>query len=197
MQQKFSLNKTRFLSLCSIFTLGMLLIKAGNAQEVIRYNTVEDDDEEEPYSIEEDSTFNPPRFPNGENAFFEYIETELGRPEWRYLYNPVGDIVVIRFEVGVEGHIIKPKVLRTTNMDLQAPMTRLLKNMPKWEPEIRNNQPVKSQVEYSLLVRSIDEFPYVEVTKEMTSGAPDPSTRYLKTFMVVGAVLILLGLLII
>lgn len=165
-------------------------------QEVIRFES-EEQAAAASYrdSIQVDSTARPPSYPGGEDAFFLSIEQFLSSPEWRGIVNPIRDEVTFEFIVNKEGTVENFKIKRTTNIELNRPLKLAIEGM-KWEPRIREGNAVETRISYAISLRSIYEFPYLLIEKIDAPQTADPSTKQVKIFIVVGALLIMAALLI-
>jgi hypothetical protein len=163
------------------------------SQEIIRYNEPEPDTTE----IETDTNSFPPKFRGGENDFFAYLETYLGQREWINKISMGGERISFEFIVEEDGQTSNIKVHNSSNLELNIPIKNAIMGMEKWEPRKKRGKKVATRVYYSLMIRTVDTYPYVEITKDDYNIKPDPSTKALKAFMAIGATLILITLLIV
>jgi len=163
------------------------------SQEIIRYNEPEEDTAE----IEIDTNSFPPKFRGGENDFFSYLETYLGQREWINKISMGGERISFEFIVEEDGQTSGIKIHQSSNLDLNIPLKNALLGMEKWEPRKKKGKKVATRVFYSIMIRTVDTYPYVEITKDDYNIKPDPSTKALKAFMAIGATMILITLLLV
>lgn len=83
-----------------------------------------------------------PRFPGGEQALRAYLQKSLNYPKVAAENNVQGRVFVT-FVVNGKGEIEDIKVVRGIGSGCDAEAMRVVRNMPKWEPGIQNNKPVK------------------------------------------------------
>ncbi len=88
-------------------------------------------------------------FPNGEVAFSNYLKQNLIYPNEEKI-NGVTGTVYIAFTINELGNIEDVKIIRGLkgfpNIDNEA--LRLIKNMPKWSPSIKNGKPIKTSFSF-------------------------------------------------
>ncbi|MBD1384825.1 energy transducer TonB [Mucilaginibacter rigui] len=91
-----------------------------------------------------DTSERPPTFVGGEKQLAKYFSRNL-----RELFNPnTHGSVIISFVIEKDGSVTEAKVVRGVSDDADAEALRVIKKMPKWNPGIQNNQPVR--VQYSM-----------------------------------------------
>jgi TonB family protein len=84
----------------------------------------------------------PPRFPGGFAAHQAYLAANLRYPEIARRA-AVSGVVFVQFIVNEEGQILNPVVTRGVGAGLDEEALRLVSNMPRWTPAIRDGVPVK------------------------------------------------------
>jgi TonB family protein len=88
-------------------------------------------------------------FPNGGLAFTNYLKQNLVYPSEEKIKGVSGTVYVL-FTINEVGNIEDIKILRGIkgfpNLDNEA--LRLIKNMPKWNPAIKNGKPIKTRYSY-------------------------------------------------
>lgn len=186
-----SVVKTIFLV---VLTIGL---NQSFAQEIIRYSSNDDANKNDTVITKIDSTAKPPIYRNGESDFFAYLELFLGRPEWSNYFTSIGDIVVFEFIVNSDGSIDNFKVISSSNLSMNIPLRQAIEKMDSWQPRIKEGKKVSTLMIYSLNIRSVYEFPYIEIRKDRDYEPIEPANKYLKWFLISGAVLIMSVLLII
>ena len=95
---------------------------------------------------QEDKVFNaveePPTFPGGQAAMYEFLKQELRYPQMAAENNIQGRVVV-QFVVEKDGSIGEVKVVRSVDLDLDNEAVRFVKAMPKFIPGRMNGQSVR------------------------------------------------------
>ncbi len=90
-----------------------------------------------------------PEFPGGEAAMYKWLGDHITYPA-QAAEEGVSGRVVVQFDISKTGTIENVKVVRGRHPALDKEATRLVRNMPKWQPGRNNGQPVK--VTYTLPV---------------------------------------------
>jgi len=192
---KYWLNKS------VVKTILFLVLSSGlnqiSAQEIIRYPSNDNANDNDTIVTKIDSTAKPPIYRNGESDFFAYLELFLGRPEWANYFTPIGDVVVFEFIVKSDGSIENFKIISSSNLSMNIPLRQAIEKMDNWQPRIKEGKKVSTLMVYSLNIRSVLEFPYIEIRKDRDYEPTEPANKYIKWFLVIGAVLIMSTLLII
>lgn len=83
-----------------------------------------------------------PKFPGGEQELMKFLTTNLKYPK-KAQQNGVEGRVLMQFVVDKDGTITDPKVFRSVDEELDAEAYRVVKMMPKWEPGLVENKPVR------------------------------------------------------
>lgn len=102
--------------------------------------------EEEVFTIVEEM----PSFPGGEAKLFEYLGKNIKYPQIAKEAG-ISGIVYVTFVVDSNGNITEVQVLRGIGGGCDEEATRVVKNMPKWQPGKQRGKPVK--VRYNLPIR--------------------------------------------
>lgn len=102
--------------------------------------------EEKPVVAEPEKIFTaveePPSFPGGEKALYEFLKSNLRYPEMA-LQNNIQGRVTVQFVVEKDGSIGEVKVVRGKDPDLDKEAVRVVKSMPKFIPGRMNGQAVR------------------------------------------------------
>lgn len=91
-----------------------------------------------------------PSFPGGEAELRAFIKANLRYPTEAAKEGIIGDVYTT-FEVDPEGNIRDPKVLRGVHPSIDTEALRLLSAMPRWNPGMLNDKPVR--VQFTLPIR--------------------------------------------
>lgn len=91
-----------------------------------------------------DTSERAPSFPGGEIQFIAYLKRNKRKP----IDDHTQGRVVVTFIVEKDGSLTDIKVARSLSQDKDAEALRVVKKMPKWNPGIQNNNPVR--VQYSI-----------------------------------------------
>ncbi len=85
-----------------------------------------------------------PKFPGGTQSFMQYLAANIRYPAADRENNVTGR-VVLQFVVEKDGSLTDIKAVRGPSQAMMNEAIRVLSSSPKWEPGIRNGQPVRSQ----------------------------------------------------
>ncbi|WP_276498810.1 energy transducer TonB [Pontibacter litorisediminis] len=91
-----------------------------------------------------------PQFKGGTGDLMQYLSRKLRYPA-QAQSNGIEGTVVVTFVVGTTGEITDVKVLKGLGFGTEEEATRVVKNMPKWEPGRQNGRAVP--VRYTLPIR--------------------------------------------
>jgi protein TonB len=95
-------------------------------------------------TVKVDTSERAPTFPGGEKQLMQYLKKNQ-----RSLSNSeMHGRVILSFIIEKDGSVTEAKVVKTLSDDADAEALRLIKKMPKWNPGIQNNNPVR--VMYSI-----------------------------------------------
>ncbi len=83
-------------------------------------------------------------FPGGEDEMMRYLAKNIRYPSEASRVNMTGTII-ISFVVNQYGVVRKPTVIKGLGFGLDDEATRVVSNMPKWNPAIQNNEAVSSE----------------------------------------------------
>ena len=92
----------------------------------------------------------PPSFPGGEAAMYEWLSKNINYPVIAQENNIQGR-VTCQFVVGRNGEIEDVKVVRGVDASLDKEAIRVIRSMPKWIPRKQGGNAVK--VRYTLPVQ--------------------------------------------
>lgn len=91
-----------------------------------------------------------PEFPGSEEAFNEYLRTNILYPEVAVSDKTEGR-VVIKFIIGTDGEKRDIQVMRKVRTEMDNECIRAIENMPVWKPGTIDGKPVS--VSYSVTIR--------------------------------------------
>jgi len=83
-----------------------------------------------------------PEFNGGQEAFRDYLSKNLKYPPLAR-ENEIQGRVFVSFIVESDGHISNVQVVRSVNPLLDAEAKRVIEEMPKWQPGMQNQVPVR------------------------------------------------------
>jgi len=86
----------------------------------------------------------PPTFPGGEKALFNFINSNKIYPA-NWCVDSIDGSVFVSFIVDSSGSILNPKVVRGLNPTLDSIALTIIRKMPKWSPGKQRNKPVAVQ----------------------------------------------------
>lgn len=93
-----------------------------------------------------------PKFPGGQEAFFEYLRDEIKYPKEAKRAGVSGRVYV-RFVVGKNGEILEAEVLNGPGYGLNDEALRVIRSMPAWSPGIQNGNAVKVEFKIPIVFR--------------------------------------------
>lgn len=96
-----------------------------------------------------------PKFPGGETEMFVFIGQNLHYPKAAADADEHGKVRV-KFTVEKDGSITSPEVETGVSPTLDAEAIRLVKSMPRWEPALKDNKPVRAIVTLPIVFRMRD-----------------------------------------
>jgi protein TonB len=91
-----------------------------------------------------------PEFPGEDVALLRYINDNLRYPA-AAIKDSIQGMVTCHFIVEKDGSVTNVEVVRGVNSRLDAEVVRVMKNLPKFKPGLREDQPVR--VIYTVPVR--------------------------------------------
>lgn len=95
------------------------------------------------------------QFPGGDFELMIYINDNIQFPKTVAEKN-INDKCVVRFMVTTEGELKNIEVIKNVaecpECDLEA--IRLIQSMPKWEPAIKNNIPIRTHMNLSITFKN-------------------------------------------
>lgn len=80
----------------------------------------------------------PASYPGGDKALNEFITANLSYPP-QAKANGIEGVVTVTFNVGADGKISAPKVVRMVDPDLEKEALRIVAKMPAWTPARDDN----------------------------------------------------------
>lgn len=98
-------------------------------------------------SVQQTSAYMPesvdqqPKFPGGESAMIQFINSERRYPRVAY-DNSIEGRVLCSFVVEPDGRITNVEVVRSVDESLDREALRVIQNMPRWEPGLVNGNKV-------------------------------------------------------
>ena len=91
-----------------------------------------------------------PEFPGGEDALLDYLKRNIVYPK-NALDNHITGTVVVKFVIEKDGSLSKVAVLRDIGGGCGEEAKRIVNNMPRWKPGLKNGKPVR--VEFTIPVQ--------------------------------------------
>lgn len=85
-------------------------------------------------------------YPGGEKAMKEFIAKTMKYPAAAKA-NGVEGVITLNLTVNADGSIGAIKIVRMVDPDLEQEAIRIVKNMPKWTPAMKDGSAVESQVQ--------------------------------------------------
>jgi TonB family protein len=85
------------------------------------------------------------RFPGGNEAMLRYLKTNLVYPE-DGLEPGETRLVVAKFLISTDGTASDVQIIQSAGNGFDEEVVRVLKKMPKWEPQLKNGAPVAARV---------------------------------------------------
>ena len=92
------------------------------------------------------STDKKASFPGGKAELKKWLDENIDYPEESRRYGSV----IVEFVVKKNGKLEKFTVYKGVNKELDGLAVDILSGMPKWEPAIKNGQPVESKAQVSV-----------------------------------------------
>lgn len=83
-----------------------------------------------------------PSFPGGQAGLMEYIRQNLHYPQ-NAVKEKIQGRVIVSFFIGTTGEIEEIEVVKSPHKWLSEEAIRLVKKMPKWEPGLKEGEPVR------------------------------------------------------
>ena len=93
-----------------------------------------------------------PSYPGGYRAFMRYLQNNIVYPS-EALQKRVQGCVKIQFVVNEDGSIVDAEVAEGVNPYLDKEALRVINAMPKWEPGMQHNQPVRVKIAVPVMFR--------------------------------------------
>jgi TonB family protein len=84
-----------------------------------------------------------PEFPGGDDAFSNYLRTNIAYPA-NAKKNGIQGVVLIIFVINADGSIGQTRIISSPSPDLSQEATRVIRGSPKWKPATENGKPVES-----------------------------------------------------
>lgn len=90
-----------------------------------------------------------PQFPGGDGVLLQYLAKHINYPTYAQEVGIQGRVIV-QFVVDKDGTITDPVVVKSVDPSLDKEAIRVITSMPKWNPGMQRNKPVR--VKYTLPV---------------------------------------------
>lgn len=94
----------------------------------------------------------PPKFPGGEEAMWEFLGSNLKYPEHARQIHQEGKVYVT-FVIDQFGNVTKVATPRPIGAGLDEEAMRVVQMMPRWEPGRQNGRPVKVAFQLPIIFR--------------------------------------------
>lgn len=85
-----------------------------------------------------------PKFPGGVTRLVEWVRGAIQYPEAARAAELEGRVIA-QFVIDKDGSVQSPKILSGVSPEIDAEALRVLSEMPKWEPGLKNGVPVRSK----------------------------------------------------
>ena len=85
----------------------------------------------------------PATFPGGTVAMEKYISSNLQNPK-ASIQNNIQETAIVNFVVDISGRINRIWITKNMDKDMKTEAFRLVRNMPKWLPELKDGELVAS-----------------------------------------------------
>ena len=92
-------------------------------------------------SATQQSNVTPPSFPDGMEAWNNFIGNNIKYPKVAYMNNIQGQVVV-EFIVEADGSITNANVLSSPSDDMSKECLRMVALSPKWKPATKDGKPL-------------------------------------------------------
>jgi|GEM_PF-474496 len=102
-----------------------------------------------PYASATPEKKKPANFPGGQNALLKYFNNNIVSPEGKLAFGEK-KIVVAKFLIGTDGTPGAIEITQPGGSDFDKEVIRVIKNMPKWEPQTVNGVPVPVSITQQL-----------------------------------------------
>lgn len=140
---------------------------------------------------------NLPSYPGGEDEMYQFIH------DYFHVNNSISrensdsslQVLIVNFIVDSTGHISDIKYSQSYNLQIELEITRVMKQMPVWNPGIKNGVPVSARVYLPInFIITGNEFNIVNSQTEMIVGNKNKN-KVLK-FSIIGVCVVFMYLLI-
>ncbi|MCC6818345.1 MAG: hypothetical protein IT245_05605, partial [Bacteroidia bacterium] len=138
-----------------------------------------------------------PKFENGDQDFFRYIETHITLLNIGSSLTYLGGNYKFSFYIEKNGELSEFKMLTFSDANIAHELERVISRMPKWSTGYFQGKKKKTLMVYNVNLRKIDDFNAIEVTLNESDIQYNRSTNPLKWSLAIGSVLILIGLFIV
>ena len=115
----------------------------------VKFTPIEEEEEEAEEAVIFDIVEKMPEFPGGPAALMKYLSEKIKYPTISQ-ENGVQGRVIVQFVVNKDGSIVDARVARGVDPYLDKEALRVVSGMPKWNPGMQRNKPVR--VKYTVPV---------------------------------------------
>lgn len=164
-----------------------------NAQ-IERYHNEEDTAK---YIAPKDTITLLPIFGSSENDFLNYLEIHYNKTIYGQYLNELGTNISLSFNVEKNGELSEIEITNAASQAMASEFQRILENMPKWNAGVLDGKTKRTLMVYNLVVYRDNTMEGIRIEKTGIETEYLNKSKGLKIFLLVGATLIMLKLLII
>lgn len=135
-----------------------------------------------------------PKFENGDQDFFRYIETRFNLRNNSTVLDYSGENIRFSFYVEKDGSVTDYTHLYGSNAIVASEIERIVTTMPAWKPGYLSGKKKKTLMVYDILIKRVDDFPPVQIVANDRKLEYTDKTKQIKWFIVGGTLLILVSL---
>lgn len=162
--------------------------------QIERYHNVEDTAK---YIAPKDTITLLPIYGSSENDFLNYLELHYNTTMYGQYLSEVGTNISLSFNVEKNGELSDIEITNTGSQAMASEFERILENMPKWNAGILDGKTKRTLMIYNLVVYKDNSMEGIRIEKTGVQNEYLNKSKGLKIFLLVGASLIMLKLLII
>lgn len=105
-----------------------------------------------------------PVFLENDGNVFSWLQKKMKYPEKAIKEKKTGKVLV-NFVIDKEGNVTNPRIIRSVDPELDAEALRVIRQMPKWKPGIKDGKPIEvsMNIPFTFMLSKTDGTP-VKVT---------------------------------
>ncbi len=162
--------------------------------QIERYNNTEDTAK---YIAPKDTITQLPMYGSSDIDFLNYLELNYNQTMYGQYLNELGTSISISFNVEKNGELSDIEISNTGSQAMASEFKRVLENMPKWQAGILDGKTKRTLMIYNLIVYKDNSIEGIRIEKTGFQNEYLNKSKGLKIFLLVGATLIMLKLLVI